>query len=89
MAGAVTFSLDRADALVLDACLVRFFGEGSLHDWEDFALKLECESEQWPFQQLRDQLGAQLVSENTAANYNEILADAHRSITAREWGEQD
>ena len=89
MSGTLTITLDRADALVLDACLERFFGEGSLHDWEDFSLKLERESEQWPFQQLRDQLGEQLVAENTAANYADILANAHKSIIAREWGEQD
>jgi hypothetical protein len=85
--GTVTLTLAKADALVLDSCLARFFGEGSLHDWEDFALALKAESEQWPFQQIRDQLADQLLAENTAQNYDELLETAHKTISAREWDE--
>jgi hypothetical protein len=85
----VTIVLAVADALVLDKCIERFFGEGDLHDWESASLTLDRETEQWPFQQIRDQLADKLSEELTSVNYDQILENAYQSIDAREWGDQD
>lgn len=83
----VTLTLRRDEAIVLDASLDRMFGNYDLHDWELVKFSFEQECEQWPFQAIRDALSAQLVTVNTAADYNLILDNARKSVSAHQWGE--
>ena len=84
---AITITLSRDQAIVLDECLSRIFGDNDLHDWENIQFNFVEECEQWPFFTLRDALADQLSAELSAGNYNQILENARKSITAQQWGE--
>jgi hypothetical protein len=84
----VTISLTRDEAIILDDCLTRMFGDNDLHDWENVKFSFERECEQWPLFTVRDSLADQLNDDLTSQKYTEILDKARTSIAAQQWGDE-